>query len=87
MRNIYSPHQMKTMGIDDINEYKESLYRQLNILTDFEDALQTGIPNEQVLDFLREDLGNTYDTFSDLREDIENVSLPKKTFHKKTRTF
>ena len=42
LRNVYSLSEMKTMGIDDIGEYKENLYRVLNIFTDFEDAPQNG---------------------------------------------
>ena len=40
LRNIYSLSQMKAIGIDDIGEYIENLYRLLNIFTDFEDVLQ-----------------------------------------------
>ena len=88
LRNIYSHSQMKIMGIDDIDEYKEGLYRLLNIFTDFEDALQYGQPSEEVIDFIRElDLCDTYDNFNSMREDIEKVSLPRKSFPKKQELF
>ena len=43
---------MKIMSIDDIDEYKEGLYRLLNIFTAFEDALQYGQPSEEVINFI-----------------------------------
>ena len=86
-RNIYSPSQMKSMNIDDIDEYKESLYRLLNIFTDFESALQDGQPNEEVMNFIREDLSNVYDTFNSLREDIEKISVPKNLFQENKSYF
>ena len=78
---------MKTVSIDDISEYKESLYRLLNIFTDFEDALQDGEPSEEVINFIREDLCNVYDTFNNLRDDIEKISVPKKPFSRKQELF
>ena len=33
---------MKTMKIDDFNDYSDRIYRLLNIFEDFEDALQCG---------------------------------------------
>ena len=68
---------MKTMGIDDIGEYKENLYQLLNIFTHFEDAPQNGEPNEEVINFIREDLSSVYNTLGSLKEDIEKVSLSK----------
>ena len=38
---------------------------------------------EQVLDFIREDLCEVYETFNCLREDIKKISLPKKPYAKK----
>ena len=78
---------MKDMSIDDINEYKENLHRLLNIFSDFEGALQNGEPNEEVINFTREDLCGAYDTFNSLREDIEKISLPKKPFLRKQEIF
>ena len=87
LRNIYSPSQVKVMGIDDIDGYKESLYRLLNIFTDFEDAVQDGEPSEEVMNFIREDLCDIYDNFNSLREDVEKVSLPEKPFSRKQELF
>ena len=75
------------MSIDDVDEYKENLYRFLNIFIDFEDALQHGNATEEVMDFIREDLCGAYDTFSSLRQDIEKISLPKRPFSRKQELF
>ena len=87
LRNIYSHSQIKTMSIDDVDEYKENLYWFLNILIDFEDALQHGNATEEVMDFIREDLCGAYDTFSSLRQAIEKISLPKRPFSRKQELF
>lgn len=73
---------MKTMEIDNLDDYKDHIYRLLNIFEDFEDALQSGTTNDQVLDFIREDLCEVYETLNCLREDIEKVSFPKKSYAK-----
>ena len=78
---------MKTMSIDDNSVYKESLYCLLNNFTDFEDAVQDGEPREEVINFIREDLCNVYDTFNSLREDIDKISVPKKPFSRKQELF
>lgn len=41
------------MRIDDIDTYKESLGRLLNNFIEFEETLQDGQANEQVMDFIR----------------------------------
>ena len=78
---------MKTMEIDSLDDYKDHIYRLLNIFEDFEDALEGGTTNEQVLDFIREDLCEVYERFNCLREDIEKVSIPKKPYAKKQEIF
>ena len=75
------------MSIDDVDEYKENLYRFLNILIDFEDALQHGNATEEVMDFIREDLCGAYDTFSSLRQAIQKISPPKRPFSRKQELF
>ena len=86
-RNIYSPSQMKTMGIEDIGEYDQYIYRILNVFYDFEDSLKTGETNEQTINFIREDLGDNYETFNDLRKDIEKALIPKRTYARKQGFF
>ena len=87
LRNTYSPSQMKTMGIEDIGEYDQYIYRILNVFYDFEDSLKTGETNEQTINFIREDLGDNYETFNDLRKDIEKVLIPKRTYARKQEFF
>ena len=82
---IYFYKQMKSMEIDNIEEYKQNLYRLLNILADFEDALQHGQRNEEVLDFIR-DLGDAYNAFSALEQILKGFRT-KKTLQQKTRNF
>ena len=83
---IYFYKQMKSMEIDNIEEYKQNLYRLLNILADFEDALQHGQRNEEVLDFITEDLGDAYNAFSALEQILKGFRT-KKTLQQKTRNF
>ena len=77
---------MKSMEIDNIEEYKQNLYRLLNILADFEDALQHGQRNEEVLDFITEDLGDAYNAFSALEQILKGFRT-KNTLQQKTRNF
>ena len=87
LRNIYPPSQMKIMSIDDIDEYKEGLYRLLNIFTAFEDALQYGQPSEEVINFIRElDLCDTYDNLNNMREDIEKF-LCRENLSQKNKNY
>ena len=83
---IYFYKQMKSMEIDNIEEYKQNLYRLLNILADFEDALEHGQRNEEVLDFITEDLGDAYNAFSALEQILKGFRT-KKTLQQKTRNF
>ena len=75
------------MNILNIEDYKEILYRPLNMHHHFETALQDGVINDKIRDFVVEDLGNTYETFPDLRKDIEKIVVPKKTFSNKSQLF
>ena len=77
---------MKSMEIDNIEEYKQNLYRLLNILADFEDALPHGQRNKEVLDFIREGLGDAYNAFSALEQILKGFRT-KKTLQQKTRNF
>ena len=51
------------MNISNIEDYKEILYRLLNMHDHFETALQDGVINDEIRDFMVEDLGDTYKTF------------------------
>ena len=83
LRNIYSKEKMKKMEISNIEDYKEILFRLLNIHHHFEEALQDGACNDEVRDFMVDNLNDMYDNFADLRTDIEKVNIPKKPFARK----
>lgn len=71
------------MNTSNIEDYKEILYRLLNMHDHFETTLQDGIINDKIRDSMVEDLGDTYKTFPDLRKDIEKIVVPEKTFSNK----
>ena len=78
---------MKSMDIFDTENYKEVFYRLLNMYHHFEVALQVGFVNDKLREFMTEDLCDTYETFQELREDIEKIVVPKKPFSPKNFGF
>ena len=87
LRNIYSYEGLEKGEIKDEESYKEILY-WLALYSLFEAALQDGVICDEVRDFMLEDLNNNYETFGELREDIEHISVLKKPFgSKKKRCF
>ena len=87
LRNIYSYEGLEKGEIKDEESYKEILY-WLALHSLFEAALQDGVICDEVRDFMLEDLNNNYETFGELREDIEHISVLKKPFgSKKKRCF
>ena len=87
LRNISSESEMKSMEILDIENYNEILYRILDLHHHFETALQDGVINDEIRDFMLEDLCDTYETFSELRQDIKKIVVPKKHFSHKSHNF
>ena len=49
--------------------------------------MQDGVINDEIRDFLLEDLGNNYETFSELRSDIEKIVVPKLSRFSKNYNF
>ena len=80
LRNIYSKEEMKKVEISNIEDYKEILFRLLNIHHHFQVALQDGAYNDEIRDFM-------VDNSADLRIDIEKVIIPKKLFVHKSELF
>ena len=80
LRNIYSPAEMILMGVDNFLEYRDDLISMLNIVSEFEEALQDGQPSEDVINFI--DFDWFAETFFDIKERVEKISLPKKLFIK-----
>lgn len=73
LRNIYSESEIKFMNISNIESYREILYCLLNTYHHFETAVQDGIINDKIRDFMVGDLGDTYETFQELKKDIEKI--------------
>ena len=78
---------MKQMGIDNFSADKDNLARLLDIMNDFEEALQYGEPNDDVINFINFEQFFAYHTFADIKENVDKISLPKKPFSKKQNNF
>ena len=76
LRNIYSCEETQSMGIFDVEDYKDILYRLVDLHSHFEKALQDSAINDEIRDFMFEDLNNSYETFEELRKDIVHISVP-----------
>lgn len=74
------------MKIDEIEDYKDQMYKILNMFKETEEALETHNPSKTILDFLREDLC-AFETFESIRKDIEKIDVPKKPYAKKNEIF
>lgn len=70
------------MDIFDVENYKKVLHRLIHLHSHFETALQDGVINDEIRDFMLEDLNDCYETFPELRRDIERIVVPKKTICK-----
>ena len=87
MINIHLPSEMKQMGIDNFSADKDNLARFLDIMNDFEEALQYGEPNDDVINFINFEQFFAYHTFADIKENVDKISLSKKPFSKKQYNF
>ena len=73
---------MKKKEIENLQDYKDNIYRLLNIFEEFEEAL-----TDSVLDILKINLSDVYETFNCLREDIERIQIPRKLYAKNQEIF
>ena len=87
LKNIYSESEMKSMDILDIENYKEIFYCLFDVYHHSEVALQDGFINEEIKKFMTEDLSYTYETFQELRQEIEKIVVPKRIFSHKNNNF
>ena len=87
LRNIYSNEEMKKIDIVDVKSYKEILYRLFDLHSYFEVTLQDGVITDEIRDFMLEDLSGCYETFQELRKDIENIAIPKRSWSRKSSNF
>lgn len=74
------------MKMDEIENYKDQMYKILYMFKEFEEALETHDPSKTILDFFREDLC-AYETIESIRKDIEKIDVPKKPYSKKNVIF
>lgn len=72
--------------MDEIENYKDQMYKILYMFKEFEEALETHDPSKTILDFFREDLC-AYETIESIRKDIEKIDVPKKPYSKKNVIF
>ena len=49
---------MQSVGIFDVEDYKDILYRLVDLHSHFETALQDSVINDEIRDFMLEDLSN-----------------------------
>ena len=75
------------MNISNIDDYKDILYHLLKGHQHFEVALQEGIVTDKTKIFMSDNLSGLYNTFADLRIDIEKIVVPKKPFVHKYQLF
>ena len=75
------------MEISNIEDYKEILFRLLNIHLHFQVDLQDGAYNNEIRDFVVDNLNDMYGNFADLRIDIEKVIVPKNHLFIKVSFF
>ena len=70
------------MEIDGIEKYCEIFDRLVDLFPVIESALEDGDTSTEFEDFMSEELDNLYSTIDELKEDINNVAVPKKDFVK-----
>ena len=87
LRNICSNEEMKKIDIVDVKSYKEIVYRLFDLHSYFEVTLQDGVITDEIRDFMLEDLSGCYETFQELRKDIENIAIPKRSWNRKSSNF
>ena len=80
LRNIYTFNDLKEMDIKTEEKYSEILNRLLEFDPLLEKALDDGDVSDEVSTFLVEDLNDCYLMLLERKDDIQNVSLPKKKF-------
>ena len=71
------------MNIKEEQDYKEVLYRLIDLYSAFETCLQEKVICKEVQAFMLEDPGNNYESFEELKLDIEQVQVPNKPFSSK----
>ena len=75
LNNIYDEEQMAKMEIEKLGDYSDIIYRLANHFEEFEEFDQNLTSSDNVRDFFDP---QEFDTFRDLKEDIEKIDIPYK---------
>ena len=82
LRNIYNDTELQKMKIEDIEKYYEILDRLAELFPVVERALEDGDTWAEFEDFMLEELDDIYSTVNEMKEDIDNIAVAKKTICK-----
>ena len=70
------------MDLDITEKYYDIIYRLLELSLMFERALDIGDMSDEFKNVMIEDFENVYTTLSELKEDIDHIAIPKRSFTK-----
>ena len=76
--------QMKKMEIEKLGDYSDIIYRLANHFEEFEEFVENQTSSDNVRDFFDPE---EFDTFRDLKEEIEKTDIPKRRYAKKCLIF
>ena len=72
------------MEIEKLDDYANIIYRLANHFEEFEEFVENQTSSDTVRDLFD---AEEYDTFRDLKEEIENIDIPKRRYTKKHLIF
>ena len=72
------------MEIEKLDDYSNIIYRLTNHFEEFEEFVENQTSSDTVRDLFD---AEEYDTFRDLKEEIENIDIPKRRYAKKHLIF
>ena len=75
---------MKKLEIEKLGDYSDIIYRLANHFEEFEEFVENQTSSDNVRDFFDPE---EFDTFRDLKEEIEKIDIPKRRSAKKCLIF
>ena len=72
------------MEIEKLDDYANIIYRLPNHFEEFEEFVENQTSSDTVRDLFD---AEEYDTFRDLKKEIENIDIPKRRYTKKHLIF
>ena len=72
------------MEIEKLDDYSNIIYRLANHFEEFEEFVENQTSSDTVRDLFD---AEEYDTFRDLKKEIENIDIPKRRYTKKHLIF